>query len=296
MIASTMEASSDRRKPPSSSNPKATFSDGTPMTVEDVEYTFRRGIEGEQYTKLVMGMLTLSSAKNIEIVDPQTVSFKLDKSNPMTERLINLQVMSIQSKKVGEQNATPRASGRTTTGARTCTATAPTCSRAGTAARAGSSRRARTTTAHGCPKNGGLVFRIISDPQERLNLLKSGTLHVAYDVPAKDAAAIRDDGRRTGQARERPEPVVVRAHLQQQQGAVQGQARCVRRSPTRSRTSAIIDNVMYGLARPAKSMVPPGMATHDPSAWKYDTDLAEGEADARPRPATATGSRAASTS
>ncbi len=35
----------------------------------------------------------------------------------------------------------------------------------------------------------------------------------------------------------------------------------------------IIDDVMYGLARPAKSMVPPGMDTHDPSAWKYDTDM-----------------------
>ena len=30
---------------------------------------------------------------------------------------------------------------------------------------------------------------------------------------------------------------------------------------------------MHGLARPAKSMVPPGMGTHDPSAWKYDTNL-----------------------
>ena len=29
---------------------------------------------------------------------------------------------------------------------------------------------------------------------------------------------------------------------------------------------------MHGLARPAKSMVPPGMPTHDPSAWKYDTN------------------------
>ena len=54
-------------------DPKATFSDGKPITAEDVKYTFQRGIEGEQYTKTVMGMLTLRSAKNITIVDPQTI-------------------------------------------------------------------------------------------------------------------------------------------------------------------------------------------------------------------------------
>ena len=43
-------------------DPKATFADGKPITADDVKYTFQRGIEGEQYTKTVMGMLTLSSA------------------------------------------------------------------------------------------------------------------------------------------------------------------------------------------------------------------------------------------
>ena len=248
---------------------------------------------GRAVHEIVMGMLTLTAAENIIVEDPQTIAFKLDESNPMAERLINLQVMSIQSKKVGEENATARASGRTTTGARTSTATARTRSRAATAARAGSSRPARTTTASGLPKNGGLVFRIITDPQERLNLLKSGTLHVAYDVPGQGRRGDPRQRRRADQAREHPEPVVVRAGVQQQPGARSTTSACARRSPTRSLRRDHQD-VMHGLARPAKSMVPPGHATHDPSAWKYDTNP-QGQAAARGRGPSATGSRAAST-
>ena len=122
-----MELSEDRRTATFKLNPKATFSDGTPVTVEDVKYTFRRGIEGTQYTKLVMGMLTLSSAKNIEIVDKQTIRFKLDKSNPMTERLMSLQVMStaeqegLRAEREGQGQV-----GRRVLARRTCSAPAPT--------------------------------------------------------------------------------------------------------------------------------------------------------------------------
>src|SRR5207244_5616887 len=44
----------------------------------------------------------------------------------------------------------------------------------------------------GLPRNAGVIFKIVADPQERLNLLKSGVLHVAFEVSAKDAAAIRE--------------------------------------------------------------------------------------------------------
>src|SRR6476661_4287664 len=54
MIASSMQVSSDRRKVTFKLDPKATFADGTPITADDVKYTFQRGIEGAQYTKTVM--------------------------------------------------------------------------------------------------------------------------------------------------------------------------------------------------------------------------------------------------
>ena len=92
----------------------------------------------------------------------------------MAERLINLQVMSIQSKKVGEQHATGKNKWaddywrENVYGNSAYTLKSWNRGEGWELAPSGKYYRA------GLPKNGGLVFRIISDPQERLNLLKSG--------------------------------------------------------------------------------------------------------------------------
>jgi peptide/nickel transport system substrate-binding protein len=272
MIARTMKASEDRRTFTFALDPKATFSDGAPITAEDVKYTFQRGIEGEQYTKTVMGMLTLSAASRIKIVDPQTVEFTLDESNPMAERLLNLQVMSIQSKKVGEQHATGKSKWADDYWRQNVYGTSAYTLKSWNRGEGWELAPSAKYYRAGLPKNGGLVFRIISDPQERLNLLKSGTLHVAYDVPTKDAAAIRDQGNEQAKLVSIPSPWSFGLAFNNSQAPFKDKR--VRQALSYAVPYGdIIDNVMHGLARPAKSMVPPGMATHDDSAWHYDTNL-----------------------
>jgi peptide/nickel transport system substrate-binding protein len=271
MIARSMEASSDRRKFTFALDPKAAFSDGKPITADDVKYTFQRGIEGEQYTNLVMGMLTLSSAKHITIQDPHTVVFELDETNPMAERLINLQVMSIQSKAVGEQHATSKSKWADDYWRKNVYGNSAYTLKSWNRGEGWELAPSKHYYRAGLPKNGGLVFRIISDPQERLNLLKSGTLHVAYDVPAKDAAAIRDQGDGQTKLVSIPSPWSFGLAFNNSQDPFKDKR--VRQALSYAVPyDAIIDNVMHGLARPAKSMVPPGMPTHDPSAWHYDTN------------------------
>jgi peptide/nickel transport system substrate-binding protein len=271
MIARSMEASADRRTFTFALDPKATFSDGSPITAEDVKYTFQRGVEGEQYTKTVMGMLTLTSAKNITIKDPQTVAFELDESNPMAERLINLQVMSIQSKKVGEENAGGKDKWADDYWRQNVFGNSAYTLKSWNRGEGWELAPSQNYYRPGLPKNGGLVFRIISDPQERLNLLKSGTLHVAYDVPAKDAAAIRDNGDGQTKLVSIQSPWSFGLAFNNSQDPFKDKR--VRQALSYAIPyDAIINNVLHGLGRPAKSMVPPGMPTHDPSAWKYDTN------------------------
>src|SRR4051794_7714914 len=108
MIARSMKVSKDRLTATFKLDPDAKFQDGTPVTVDDVKYTFSRGILGTQYTNILMKMLTLTNVKNILTPDRQTVVFKLDKPNPMLERLLSLQVLSIQSAKVSKAHATSK--------------------------------------------------------------------------------------------------------------------------------------------------------------------------------------------
>lgn len=272
MIARKMDVSSDRRKVTFTLDPKATFSDGSPITADDVKYTFQRGIEGEQYTKTVMGMLTLSSADHIKIEDPRTVSFQLDESNPMTERLLNLQVMSIQSKKIGEERATAKSKWADDYWREHVRGNSAYTLESWNRGEGWNLTPSRKYYRPNLPKNAGLVFRIISDPQERLNLLKSGTLHVAYDVPAKDSAAIRDKGDEQAKLVSIQSPWSFGLAFNNTQEPLNDKR--VRQALSYAVPyTRIINNIMHGLARPAKSMVPPGMPTHDPSAWHYDTDL-----------------------
>ena len=271
MIAKSMTVAANRRKVTFALDPKAKFSDGTPITAEDVKYTFQRGIEGEQYTKTVMGMLTLSSAGNVRIVDPQTVTFTLDQPNPMTERLLNLQVMSIQSKKVGEQHATGKSKWADDYWRGNVYGNSAYTLKSWNRGEGWELAPSRKYYRAGLPKNGGLVFRVISDPQERLNLLKSGTLHVAYDVPAKDAAAIRDASDGQSKLVSIQSPWSFGLAFNNSQDPFKDKR--VRQALSYAVPyDQIINDVMHGLARPAKSMVPPGMPTHDPSSWHYDTD------------------------
>jgi peptide/nickel transport system substrate-binding protein len=272
MIASSMDVSNDRTKLTFKLAPNAKFSDGTPITAEDVKYTFQRGIEGEQYTNLVMSMLTLSKTSNIKIEDPRTVSFLIDEPNPMSERLVNLQVMSIQSKKVGEQHATAKSKWADDYWRDNVYGNSAYVLKSRDRGEGWELAPSKNYYRRGLPKNAGLVFRIISDPQERLNLLKDGTLHVAYDVPAKDAAAIRDQGDEQAKLISIQSPWSF--GLAFNNGKEPFKDPRVRQALSYAVPyDQIIDDVMQGLARPAKSMVPPGMDTHDPSAWNYDTDL-----------------------
>lgn len=271
MIASTMEVSDDRLTATFNLDPNAKFQDGTPITVEDVKYTFTRGIKGTQYTSILMNMLTLSKPENILTPDEKTVVFKLDKPNPMLERLLSLQVLSIQSKAKGEANATAKDKFADAHWRANVFGNSAYTLKQWTRGEGFELTPNANYWRKGLPKNGGLVFRIITDPQERLNLLKSGDLHVAYEVSAKDAAAIRDEG---GNAKLISAPSPWSFGLAFNNGRKPFEDVRVRQALSYAVPyDAIIDEVMHGLARPAKSIVAPGMPTSDQSFWSYDTDL-----------------------
>lgn len=270
MIATNMEISDDRLTATFTLDPNAKFEDGTKVTVDDVKYTFERGISGTQYTSILMGMLTLTNPKNILTPDEQTVVFKLDKPNPMLERLLSLQVLSIQSKAKGEANSTAKDKFADAYWRSNVLANGPYTLKSWTRGE-GWELAPSSHYKKGLPKNGGLVFRIVSDPQERLNLLKSGDLHISYEVSAKDAAAIRDEGGNT-KLISSPSPWSWGLAFNNSQKPFDD-VRVRQALSYAVPYDAIVEEVMHGLARPAKSIVPPGMDTSDQSFWKYDTDL-----------------------
>lgn len=274
MIAESMEISPDRLTATFKLDPKATFEDGTPITVDDVKYSFQRGIEGTQYTSILMNMLTLSSADNILTPDKQTVIFKLDKPNPMTERLLSLQVLSVQSKARSEANTTATDKWADEYWRQNVYANSAYKLKSRNRGEGFELEPNTNYYRPGLPKNGGLVFREIADPQERISLLKAGDLHAAFQIAPKDAAALRDSG----------DPKVKLVTAPSTWNWALAFTNSVKPFDNRQVRQAfsyaipydtIISDVMHGLARPSKGLIVPGMPTSDQSFWNYNTDLAK---------------------
>lgn len=272
MLARSMKVSKDRLTATFVLDPDARFQDGTPITVDDVRYTFTRGIRGTQYTNILMKMLTLTSPANIKTPDKRTVVFTLDKPNPMLERLLSLQVLSVQKAKLGRNNATKKDRWADAFWRTNVFGNGPYVLKSWKRGEGFELEPNADYYRKGLPKNGGLVFRIIADPQERLNLLKSGALHVAFEVSAKDAAAIRAGKSRSTKLVSFPSPWNFGLTFNNTLEPFKDKR--VRQALSFAVPyDAIIKNVMHGLARPAKGMVPTGMPTHDGSFWSYGTDL-----------------------
>ena len=274
MIARSMTLSKDLRTVTFRLDPTAKFQDGSPITASDVKYTFSRGILGTQYTNILMKMLTLSKVSNIRTPDQHTVIFKLDKSNPMTARLLSLQVLSIQSAKVSRQHATPKDKWTNDYWRSNVFANGPYVLKAWNRGQGFELAPNPKYYKRGLPRNGGLVFKVIADPQQRLNLLRTGALHVAFEITAKDADSIRSGNVKNVKLIDVPSP--WNFGLTFNNSLKPFTDKRVRQALSYAVPyGAIITTVMRGLAQPAKSMVPPGMPTHDGSSWNYNTDLAK---------------------
>jgi peptide/nickel transport system substrate-binding protein len=274
MIAESSTISPDLLTATFKLDPNAKFEDGTPITVDDIKYSFQRGIEGTQYTNTLMKMLTLSSANNILTPDPQTVIFKLDKPNPMTQRLLSLQVLSIQSKARSEANAT--AKDKFADAYWRANVYANSAYKLLSWKRGEGFELAPNTNYYraGLPKNGGLVFREIADPQERISLLKSGDLHAAFQIAPKDAAALRDGSDTSVKLVTAPSTWNWALTFTNSMKPFDNKQ--VRQAISYAIPyDTIISDVMHGLARPSKGLIVPGMPTSDQSFWNYNTDLAK---------------------
>jgi peptide/nickel transport system substrate-binding protein len=277
MIARSMTLSKDLRTVTFKLDPAAKFQDGSPITAADVKYTFSRGILGTQYTNILMNMLTLSKVSNIRTPDKHTVIFKLDKSNPMTARLLSLQVLSIQSAKVSRQHATPKDKWTNDYWRSHVFANGPYVLKAWNRGQGFELAPNPKYYKRGLPKNGGLVFKVIADPQQRLNLLKTGALHVAFEITAKDADSIRSGKVANAKLIAVPSPWNFGLTFNNSQKPFTDKR--VRQALSYAVPyKAIITTIMRGLAVPANGMVPPGMPTHDGSFWNYNTDLNKAKA------------------
>lgn len=252
--------------------PGATFSNGDPVTSEDVKWSFQRGLENPQsYLKGIMAMLTVSSASQIDTPDPQTVVFHIEKLNPFTYDLMAIWATAITDKKVVLENATSDDPWANTWMKNNLAGSGPyVLTNAQPGVEYDFAPNPNYWQKDKWPCNGGVVVKVIPDASSRLLLLKQGAVDVARGLDYKDVKALEStpdisilryptpDMRELGlNVNVKPfDNVLVRQAIAY---AIPYQD--------------ILDTVWYGYAGPLNSIVPKGMPTSDFSTWPYKTDL-----------------------
>jgi peptide/nickel transport system substrate-binding protein len=249
----------------------AKFEDGSPLTIDDVLWTFERAVNGTQYTAAIAPLLRWSKTNPIERVSDRAIAMNFEGPSPMAPLMLGMVVFSILNKKSGEANATGEDKYADAFWRANVVGNGAYLFRNWQRGQGWNFEpNPNYWNSANLPKNGGVSVRIVTDPQQRLSLLKAGQLHLVNGVSPKDAAALRNHPR----ARVLSAPSTWTFGLFFNNGVKPFNNKLVRQALSYAVPyDRIIQDVMFGLARRTAGLVPPGMPTYDQTAPKYTTDL-----------------------
>jgi peptide/nickel transport system substrate-binding protein len=247
----------------------AMFDDGTPVTAEDYKYIFQRSIEGPGYIGVLLPFIGISSADQLTVVDDYTFEIKADVQSPLFERFMTFQVFGALNKNLLAANAAaddewafgfmndksagsgPYYISEFNPDTQVILEPNPNYWDAANVA------------------NSGVVVRTVPDATQRAQLVRSGELDMAAGIPERLLPELEAD----------PNVKIIEIPTT----GVHYMAMNINLIPNVDVRKAIvaavpydalIDQVMFGYAAPARGVVTSQMDTHDPAVGAgYATDL-----------------------
>lgn len=246
----------------------ARFADGTPVTAEDVKYSYERIFGVNAVTAALLRMATVNNAGQVRAVDKNTVEIRMARPNPLLFGNMSQFGHAIVSAAQVKAQAT----------AQDPWATAWMKTHA---VGAGAFRLERWTPGSeivlarnehywaGPAKLRQIVFKIVPDPSTRALLLRRGAVDVAYDLALEDLETLRNDPNVTV----RKFPTTIVKYL-----GMNVKVRPFDNVKVRQAIAfaipydTIIKEAVKGYGVPLRSAVPKGMVSHDDSVFAYGTN------------------------
>lgn len=271
-LAQSLQFSDDRLTATFALREDAQFADGSPVTIDDVLWTFERSIVGPGYIKALLPFIGIESMDQITAdTATNSIIFRPSVASPLFERFIALQAFGIMEKSLGEGNAV----------ADDEWAFKYFRDNAGGAGPYAVGSYDRDTQIVLEPNEGyydaakvansGVTVRNVPDPDQRALLLRSGELDVVQGIPPQQLADLESD----------PDLVVYRqpsisTNFLGMNSATEPFANInVRRAVAAAIPyQVLIDQVMYGYASPAGNLVVANMDTHADIVFKTDLEAA----------------------
>lgn len=246
------------------------FADGTPLTAQDVVWSYQRSLLGPGYVKALLPFAGVADASAVTAPDDSTVVVTSSFASPLLAKLEAMQPLGVFSQATGEANATdddPWAGdwfreNANSSGPYTVASYDPTQS------------LVLEPNEHYYDadkiKNGGVTIQFVSDPSQRALLLRSGEIDLAQGIPLDQVAQMEDEDGLT--------VVSEDSNRLEYLGFNTSEAPfddpLVRQAVAKAVPySALVDQVLYGYANPATGVVPASMDTHSDQAGDFTEDL-----------------------
>lgn len=252
------------------------FADGTPLTAQDVVWTYRRSMEGPGYVHAFLPFVGVKDTGQVSAPDDRTVviSGALTKS-PLFEKFVGMQVLGVMSQKSADAHKTgddPYAGKWFAANANSSGAYVV-------------ASYDKTTALKLTPNpnyydpsrvhNAGVTVQFVPDPSQRALLLRNGTIDLAQGLPPDQLKSLEGD------------PTINVVNQQSNRLAYLGMN--VSQPPfdnvkVRQAVAAavpydaLVDQVMKGFARKSTGVIPSNMDTYDAAAsGTFAEDLTRAE-------------------
>jgi peptide/nickel transport system substrate-binding protein len=272
-IAESYEVSADGKVFTFHLRPDATFADGTPLTADDVKFTFERAMTGPGYIGLLTPFMSLESPDAVEVIDPQTVRITTSRPAALTETIIAFQVFGIMSKATAAAHATADDPWADTWSHTNANPSGPyLISKWTPGTEYVFDPNPNYWRGTDWFKNSGIVFRVVPDASTREQLLRAGDVDVALGIPYADLPELSKDPAVTIHAI----PTTRVYHLGMNTKVEPFDDKLVRQAVSMAIPyQAIVDNVVFGYGQQPTSPIPAGMEGHTDEFWTYGDKTAD---------------------
>lgn len=258
-------------------NPDAKFANGDSITATDAVYMLRRSIEAPaSYIPLLLPFIAIDSPDAFTVVDDLTFTIAPNQPTALFDRFMTFQVFGpIQESLANEQATTedPFAFEYFTTNAN---ASGPYSLTSWDQAR-GEVVLDPNPGWPGQVANGGIIVRNVPDASQRAQLLQNGDLDVADGLPPRLVSELADDPNINVFTAPSTKVLYIGMNAAAEPNLAN---KLVRQAISYAVPyQALIDNVMFGLASEAGTLITSNMETYQgEAAGVYATDLAKANA------------------
>ncbi len=258
-------------------NPDAKFASGDPITATDAVYMLRRSIEAPaSYIPLLLPFIAIDSSDAFAVVDDLTFTISPNQPTALFDRFMTFQVFGPIQESLANEQATdedPFAFDYFTTNAN---ASGPYTLTSWDQGR-GEVVLDPNPGWPGQVANGGIIVRNVPDATQRAQLLQNGDLDVAVGLPPRLVSELADDPNINVYTAPSTRIIYIGMNAAAEPNL---ENKMVRQAISYAVPyEALVDNVMFGLASTAGTLITSNMDTYQgEAAGIYTTDLARAQA------------------